>query len=110
MYKAMGETPEGRKWLERADKRINEYMEEKHDEKTQEQAKRARLETSVTEDPTATARPETVVPRTSGLRLQAAEVKVAARTALRMKTNETRRREVQPRRERRWKSCQKECR
>ena len=33
MYKAMADIPEGRKWLERADKCINEYMDENHDER-----------------------------------------------------------------------------
>ena len=36
-------------------------MEEKHDEETQEQIKRAKLETSATEEPTTTSRCEPVV-------------------------------------------------
>ena len=40
MYEAMRKTEDGRKWMERADDKINEYMEEKEKEREEKEKKK----------------------------------------------------------------------
>ena len=111
MYKAMSETPEGRKWLEKADRRINEYMEEKHDEETQEQAKRARLENFATEETNVNSKPDPVAPSGGRVELASRENQSSSSNKVENESERgEREREVQLQRGQRWKDRQKEYR